>query len=92
MAGKVQVNQAGVRALLRSAPIRDDLARRAERVRATAAATAPVGPTGRLAASHRVEVDDTGGRARARVVADTPYAAVVAARNPWLAQALDQDG
>lgn len=46
--------------------------------------------TGKLRDSITVEMDETRSRARARVVMNTPYAAVVAATSPQIASVLDK--
>lgn len=73
--------------LLISPGVAANLALRAQAIKSTAERTAPRA-SGTLAASHRVEVDISGGRARARVIADTPYAAKVAADSGYLGNAL----
>lgn len=85
---RVTVNQAGVRALLRSRDVEQDLERRAERVAAAARASAPK-RTGELAERIVTETVHRPDRTVARVVADVPYAAKITAENPFLAAALD---
>lgn len=75
--------------LLSSPEVTRDLQARAERVKERAARTAPVG-SGKLAASHRVVTDvSPDRRSRVRVVAETDYAAIVAAESGYLGAALD---
>lgn len=89
MADQVKMSRKQIRALLNSPEVRADLTARAARVASRAEATAPR-DTGALAASHVVETDVTPvGRFRARVVAKTPYAAIVAAKDGYLGAALD---
>lgn len=89
----VTVHPAALGDLLHSDAVRADLVRRANLVRARAAATAPRSRTapdaGHLAASHRVEVHSGPSRVAVRVVAATSYADRVAATNGYLAAALD---
>lgn len=90
MALNPRMNSRGMRELLGSVGVRRELERRAAEVEAAAKAAAPV-DTGRLRNSIHVEMEKgaVGNRWEARVVADTPYAAVIAARNAFLAGSLD---
>lgn len=86
---RIKVNRGGIRAMLGSAGVRDDMTRRAERIAAAARSSAPV-RSGEYRDSIRVEQATTGGyRAVARVVSDVPYAGVVEADTGNLARALD---
>jgi hypothetical protein len=74
---RIDLNDKGVRELLKSAEVRADLARRA---RAIAAAAGP---------GHRVELTSTDKRARAVVITDTPEARLGEARHRNLTRAID---
>lgn len=74
---KVKVNRAGVRALLQSDEVRDDLTRRANSISAAA------GP------GHRVESEVGPNRARVAVITDTIEARISEARNRTLTRAVD---
>ena len=82
-------------ALMNSPEMQKELKRRAERVARQANANAPVGETGELSQSHRVEMDTSPGtkgafkRARARIVSDKKYAAKIEAATGYLTSALD---
>lgn len=95
MAGKVQLNRRGMADLLKSAGVKDELHRRAERAAAAARASAPVG-TGAGAGAYRdsITVEDRvhPSRAVSRVVADVPYALAVEAKTGNLARSLDAAG
>lgn len=82
-----RLSRGAMEALLLSPGVVADLARRAEAIKATAESTAPR-DSGALAASHRVEIDASGDRARVRVTANVPYAARVAADSGYLGAAL----
>lgn len=84
-----RVNGRGLEKLLASRGVRAELGRRGRAVAAAARSTAPV-DTGRLRSSIDVVTDTVNGRARVRVVANTPYAQYVAADNHWLSRALDE--
>jgi PBP1b-binding outer membrane lipoprotein LpoB len=87
---KVELNSAGVRALLNDAGVRAFVASRADAVAAAARSSAPR-VTGEYAASiHRESV--TTDRAVERVVADAPHALGVEARTGNLARAMSAGG
>ena len=76
----------GVKGLLSMPGVKSDLSSRGSRVLAAARGGAPV-DTGELRSRTRLVSDEVNGRARVRVVADTPYAARL--DTAWLARALD---
>lgn len=88
---KVRLNSAGVAAMLGSAGTSAMLAARAEAALSAARASAPV-KSGAYRDSLDVQVDTSGDRARARVVASAPHAMVVEASRGVLARALDAAG
>lgn len=92
MAADFRLNKAGVGALLRSPQVSRELQRRAQRVANAARSGAPVGPERGGHIRDSIDVDTTPGkdRARARVVANKPYAAVI--DTAWLARAIDAGG
>lgn len=87
MAAKVELNHAGVAALLRDPGVRAELTRRAERVAAAARSSAPV-VTGTYRDSIKV-LEATTDRAAVRVGATAPHAHLVESRTGNLARALD---
>lgn len=87
---KVELNSAGVRALLNDGGVRAELARRADAVEAAALASAPV-VTGAYRESIQ-RVSATTDRAVERVVADAPHALGVEARTGNLARAMNAAG
>lgn len=89
--GDVKIDRRAISALLGSPEVQADLRRRAERVRSLAAASAPH-DSGDLSRSHTVESEVVKGRARSRVIAATPYAAIVGARTGYLGRALAEGG
>lgn len=91
MAGQVRLNRRGMAELLKSAGVKDELHRRAERAAAAARASAPVG-TGAYRDSITVEDRVHPSRAVSRVVADVPYALAVEAKTGNLARSLDAAG
>lgn len=94
MAKDFKLNQAGIRALLVSEGVEEELKRRGRRVEAVAQALAPK-DTGELANSIQLESDRSSGnpqRARAFVVAHARHSAAVALRTGFLARALDAAG
>lgn len=85
----VRFKKSAIAALLVEPGVTRDLQARAERVKDRAARTAPVG-SGKLASSHRVVTDvSPDRRSRVRVVAETDYAAIVAAESGYLGASLD---
>lgn len=87
---KVRLSSRGIQNLLRSAGVRRDLTRRADRVLLQARATAPE-DTGAYRASLHIEQATTD-RAVVRVASDLHYAAGVEAHTGTLARALDAAG
>lgn len=87
MAQGVRLSRPAMRELLTAPFVAAELTRRADAIKAAAESSAPR-DSGALAASHRVEVDVSGDRARVRVTANTPYAARVAADSGYLGTAL----
>lgn len=86
---EIKINEAGIRELLNSDAVQDDLRRRMDNVLNRAKTTSPV-KTGRLRASHvRQDVVRDGVRG-VEVRAEAPYAAYVAAKRGWLAQSIDE--
>jgi hypothetical protein len=85
---RVKLNHAGMRELLTSAGVQQDLDNRTERMAAAAQAAAPV-QSGDYRDSIHAEPAPTRKRARAKVVADVPYALVVEAKHRTLGRALD---
>lgn len=88
---RVELDHAGMRQLLKSAEVQDDLLHRAERVADVARAIAPV-RSGRYKASIEAVDDPAASRARARVRATVPYAHLVEAHVRVLGRALDAAG
>lgn len=84
---RIQLDHAGIGAMLKSAPVRAELTRRAQRALAAAETFAPV-DTGAYRASLHIEQDTTD-RAVTRVVADDPKAVFVEANTGNLARAID---
>jgi hypothetical protein len=74
---RIKLNRAGIRELLRSVEVSDDLEARAERIASAA------GP------GHRVEVEDNDKRARAAVITDTFEARLAEAVDRNLTRAVD---
>lgn len=88
---RVRLYHPGMREMLRSSGVAAVLTGKAEQSAAAARASAPV-ESGTYRDSIRVETDDTGGRARARVVADVDYAMTVEANTGNLLRSLDAAG
>lgn len=74
---RIELNRRNIRALLSSPEVAADLRRRAQQVAAAA------GP------GHRVEVSDTGARARAAVITETIPAMIREGRDRNLTRAFD---
>lgn len=92
MASDFVLQKGAIEALLTSQEVAAELDRRAQNI-ATAASYAAPYDTGRLAQSHKVEtVVVKGKRARSRVIADVPYAAMIAARTGYFGRALAEGG
>lgn len=87
---EVELNHAGMAELLKSAGVRADLERRAERVLAAARASAPV-DTGEHRDSLHIELVTTD-RATVRVRNETDHSWVLEASTGHLARALDAAG
>lgn len=87
----IRLDHKGMKELLRDPGVRNDLRKRAIRVRKAAEATAPHGETGDYARSFRVR-DDLTDRAVVRVVNLTPYSHTVEASDHVLSSALDAAG
>lgn len=87
MAQRVNLDHAGMAAMLKSAPVRAELTRRGARVLAAAKSSAPV-DTGDYKAGLHLE-EDTTDRAVVRVVADDWKSAIVEASTGNLGRALD---
>jgi hypothetical protein len=84
---RVNLDHPGMAAMLKSAPVRAELNRRAQRALAAAQSSAPV-DTGAYRASLHIEQDTTD-RAVVRVVADDPKSVFVEADTGNLARAID---
>jgi hypothetical protein len=95
---KVDLDHTGMRELLRSPGVQDEMHRRAEKVAAAARHIAPVGPDSRTGdvGTYRdsidVEDDPNSGRARAKVVARDWKAHIIEAEHRVLGRALDAAG
>lgn len=76
---RIVVNRAGVREILRSQRVADELARRARRIAARAGGEA----------DYRVDVEVGRNRARAAVITETPQAREAEAHHRTLTRALD---
>jgi hypothetical protein len=87
---RVTLNGRGMKELLHSSEVRDDLTRRATPVLAVAQASAPV-ESGAYRDSLRIEQATTD-RAVVRVIADVDHGLVVEAKTGTLARALDAAG
>lgn len=83
----IQMKSGGIRELLNSSEVRDELTRRAERVLAKAFSDAPE-VTGNYKRSLHIEQATTS-RAVVRVVADAPHSHLVEANHGVLSRALD---
>lgn len=77
MAVRIELNRRAIRDLLSAPAVTDDLRNRAQRVASAA------GP------GHRVEVSDTGSRARAAVITETIPAMIREGRDRNLTRAFD---
>lgn len=84
---RITLDHPSMGAMLKSAPVRAELTRRAQRSLAAAQSSAPV-DTGAYKASLHIEQDTTD-RAVVRVVADDPKSVFVEAQTGNLARAID---
>ena len=88
---RIELNHGGIKELLKSAEVKAELHRRAERAAAAARASAPV-DTGTYKASIEVVDEVHKDRVVSRVVADVGYATTVEANTGNLARSLDAAG
>lgn len=86
---KIKLNYKETQRFLKGSDMKNFLKKAGDKVAKQANAEAPVGRTGELSRSHKVDIDETD-RAVARVSSDKKYAAAVAARTGYLTRALDK--
>lgn len=90
MARRIQLNHGGMESMLKSAPVRAELNRAAQRMKAAAEQRSPIGPEEGGHYRENFEVENlTTDRAKVILRNTSPYAAQIEARHRILGSAID---